>query len=220
MKTKKKMRYLELFIAAVVAFTMLPTNVLEVKAGSDICTCGHPYDKHSSGLTCMITGCSCKGFSPSSSSSSSSTSTVTTTVASEESSEPTMSYEDYKRKVEEEAIEKRKKLFELNSKVYSNGQEIKSTLPGAYEAESVKGIAVVTPKEELERGLGLSSGEYVTVETWDVNKRKSANAAASLEYAAGSIEIISVMVSIHRSRGTRPALYCFYRNCIISSVIL
>ena len=179
MKTKKRMKHLALFIASVVAFTMLPTNVLEVKAGSDICTCGHFYDDHASGMTCKITGCSCTGFSPSSSSSSYS--------EKQEESEPSISAEERQRIEEEEAQKKREEEYRKNSTISSGGTYLKTTIDGAYTAQSVEGTVITTPKEQLMESFALKEGQSLRVETWDVTKGNSPNAMRSLEAGAKSI---------------------------------
>ena len=197
MKTKKRMRYLALFIASVVAFTMLPTNVLEVKAGSDICTCGHFYDDHASGdHKCMVTGCSCTGFTPGSSSSSSSSTPSTPTTPSTSSVVITddNSSDDSKETPEEMYARKQAELdqqlrerYRENSTISSGGTYLKTTIDGAYTAQSVAGTVITTPKEQLMESFVLKEGQSLRVETWDVTKGNSPDAMRSLEAGAKSI---------------------------------
>ncbi|MBO4845611.1 MAG: hemophore-related protein [Lachnospiraceae bacterium] len=194
MKTKKRMRYLALFIASVVAFTMLPTNVLEVKAGSDICTCGHFYDDHASGdHKCMVTGCSCTGFSPSSSSSSTpstpttpSTSSVVITDDNSSDDSKETPEEMYARK-QAELDQQLRERYRENSTISSGGTYLKTTIDGAYTAQSVAGTVITTPKEQLMESFALKEGQSLRVETWDVTKGNSPDAMRSLEAGAKSI---------------------------------
>ena len=181
MKIKKKMRYLALFIAAVVVFSMLPTNMLESYAETK-----HPFvddvrnDQTANDGRCDYCGGAESEPQHTTSSSSSSTSTVTTTVISEESSTPGISPEEQKRLDDEAKAAKIIEFFRKNSRVRKGGVFVTSTLPGAYEASLVGGLAVTTPKDEAEKKANIKNGENLTVQTWDVNEKKSPEAYRTL----------------------------------------
>ena len=80
-----------------------------------------------------------------------------------------------------------KQESEINKAVQVGGSVVRSTLPGAYTAKSVRGTAVRTPLVQAESDLGLSEGEKLNVTTWDVTVKNSPLAAASLESAAESV---------------------------------
>ncbi len=194
MSIKKKSRVMALMLTAAMIVAMLPMNVMEVKAGSDICTCGHSYSEHASGMTCMITGCSCTGFSPSSSSSST-PSTPTTPSSSSNTSVTEEIVEENKMSAEEERLareeaEKQARLEEYrkNSTVSTGGNVLKSTIDGSYTAVSVNGIAVTTPVDQAEKNCGLSEGEKLSVTTWDITSKNSPEATKSLQDAASSVK--------------------------------
>ncbi|MBO4845013.1 MAG: hypothetical protein J5525_01770 [Lachnospiraceae bacterium] len=177
MKTKRRMRYLALFIASVVAFIMFPTNLLGVNATTE-----HPFvDDGRNNQTANDGLCDyCGGVaSELQHTTSSSTSTVTVVESSEES-KPGISKEEQKRLDDEAKAAKIIEFFRKNSRVRKGGVFVTSTLPGAYEASLVGGLAVTTPKDEAEKKVNIKNGENLTVQTWDVNEKKSPEAYRTL----------------------------------------
>ena len=181
------MRYLALFIATVVAFSMLPTNLL----GSFAMESYPPekWTKHDfkpssyDSSACDICGYGKSAVCHSGSSSSSSSSSVTSGESSEES-KPGISKEEQKRLDEEALQQKLREMYKKNSKVVKGGKEVNTTIPGAYAASGVKGVAVTTPKEELQKKFGVKNAQNLRVQTWDVNEKKSPEAYKSLQNAA------------------------------------
>ncbi len=192
MKTKKRMRYLALFIAAVVAFTMLPTNLLESYAGYE----DHPFKDVDGDNKCDV--CHCEEAAPwhtsSSSSSSSTPSTPTTPSTSSVVITDDNSSDDSKETPEEMYVRKQAELdqqlrerYRENSTISSGGTYLKTTIDGAYTAQSVAGTVITTPKEQLMESFALKEGQSLRVETWDVTKGNSPDAMRSLEAGAKSI---------------------------------
>ena len=181
MKTNRRMRYLALFIASVVAFIMFPTNLLGVNAMTE-----HPFvDDGRNNQTANDGLCDyCGGVaSELQHTTSSSTSTVTVVESSEES-KPGISKEEQKRLDDEALQQKIREMYKKNSKVVKGGKEVNTTIPGSYAASGVKGVAVTTPKEELQKKFGVKNAQNLGVQTWDVNEKKSPEAYKTLQNAA------------------------------------
>ncbi len=73
------------------------------------------------------------------------------------------------------------------SAVTVNGQKITTTVKGAYLAESVKGLAVMTPVSELSAAYGLSASQTPYILVQDTNVKLSYNAMNSLNAAAQAL---------------------------------
>ena len=161
MKIKRRMRYLALFIAAVVVFSMLPTNLLESYAytptehsfrdddGDGYCDeCGFDSSKSWHTSSSSSSSCSHSSIGPDSADPNKivcyscgaliKTLSSSSSVTSEES-KPGISPEEQKRLDDEALQQKLQEMYKKNSRVAVGGRYVTSTLPGAYEATGVKG---------------------------------------------------------------------------------
>lgn len=67
------------------------------------------------------------------------------------------------------------------------GQKIVTTVEGAYLAESVAGIAVMTPADGIKGSYGLTASQKLYAIVMDTDQTKSYNAMASLNAAAAAL---------------------------------
>ncbi|MDE7477421.1 MAG: hypothetical protein K2M91_05650 [Lachnospiraceae bacterium] len=70
-----------------------------------------------------------------------------------------------------------------------------TNVAGDYSAESVRGVAVLTPFEDVKAGLGLTANQRPTVVVYDAEQKASPDAIVSLESAetdAGATEVASL----------------------------
>ena len=87
------------------------------------------------------------------------------------------------RRIEEE--EKAAAAENLKNSTTNTG--LRSTAPGSYMASSLEGVATTQPKDEINKSLGMASGETIHISTWDMTSKSSPAAYASLEAVAASV---------------------------------
>lgn len=86
-------------------------------------------------------------------------------------------------------------LVAANDHVLVAGDDNVTNITGDYSAESVRGVAVTTPVEDVKKALGLVHGQRASVVIYDAEKKASPEAIACLEAAeesAGATEVASL----------------------------
>lgn len=86
-------------------------------------------------------------------------------------------------------------LVAANSHVLVAGDVNVTNITGDYSAESVRGVAVTTPVEDVKKALGLVHGQRASVVVYDAEVKASPEAIACLETAeenAGATEVAAL----------------------------
>lgn len=99
-------------------------------------------------------------------------STVTTTSSSDDSETPSVDVT---------------KILSANTVVTIGGKNVVTTVAGAYLAEKVSGVAVITPAAELAGKLNLAVGQKPYIMVYDFNQKKSYLAMDSINGAAKAL---------------------------------
>ncbi|MDE7183353.1 MAG: hypothetical protein K2O40_02530 [Lachnospiraceae bacterium] len=86
-------------------------------------------------------------------------------------------------------------LVAANAHVLVAGDDNVTSITGDYSAESVRGVVVTTPVEDVKKALGLVHGQRASVVIYDAEMKASPEAIACLEAAeesAGATEVASL----------------------------